>query len=97
MTSRTKNTPCPVTIVADLLSDTWTMRIIHTVLGSDYTRFCELERSLVGISTRTLTLKLKTLEHRRIIEKTDAGYSATRLGIKLRPVLKAMEQFGKQL
>lgn len=89
--------PCAITTVADLLSDTWTILIINTLLGAKHTRFCELERELVGISTRTLTLKLKTLEDEGIAIKTDHGYSATELGRKLRPVLKAMENFGKQL
>jgi DNA-binding HxlR family transcriptional regulator len=60
-------------------------------------RFCELERALEGISTRTLTVKLKKLEDEKIVLKTDDGYLLTKTGLKLRPVLKAMEQFGKSL
>lgn len=97
MKSSSKDKACPVTIVADLLSDTWTMLIIHTLLGSKYTRFCEFERALYGISTRTLTLKLKKLEDEGIIIKNDDGYSITKLGSKLSPIIKAMENFGKQL
>lgn len=88
---------CPVTTVAGLLSDTWTMLIIHTLLSGAQMRFCELERALPGISTRTLTLKLKTLEGRSIVAKSDDGYRLTALGKTLRPVVRAMEQFGKQL
>jgi len=55
--------PCPMTKTAQLLSDTWTMLIMHDLLSGSK-RFCELERSLEGISTRTLTLKLKKLEER---------------------------------
>jgi DNA-binding HxlR family transcriptional regulator len=89
--------PCVVSTVAELLSDTWTMRIIHTLLSTKRMRFCELERSLPGISTRTLTIKLKTLVEKDILSKTDEGYSMSMIGKKLRPVIKAMEQFGKQL
>lgn len=88
---------CPVTAVAGLLSDTWTMLIIHTLLSETQMRFCEIERALLGISTRTLTLKLKTLESRSIVVKTDEGYRLTPFGKTLRPVIRAMEQFGKQL
>jgi len=88
---------CPVTKVAKLLSDTWTMLIIHDLLGSKTMRFCELERSLDGISTRTLTLKLKTLEEKSILIKKDDGYSLTKTGLKLAPVVKEMEYFGKKL
>lgn len=89
--------PCSITRVAGLLSDTWTILIINTLLSSKHTRFCELERTLFGISTRTLTLKLKTLEDEGIVLKTECGYIITALGRKLRPILKAMEHFGKQL
>lgn len=88
---------CPVAAVAGLLSDVWTMRIIHSVLGMKQVRFCELERGLPGISTRTLTLKLKTLEEKGIFEKTDGGYVATVLGKKLKPVIAAMKKFGEAI
>ena len=84
---------CPIAAVASLLSDAWTMRIIHTLLGGT-ARFCELERALPGISTRTLTLKLKRLEDEGIVSKTDSGYSMTRRGKELKKVIKAMETFG---
>lgn len=88
---------CPVTDVAQLLSDPWTMLIVHNVLRDGTFRFCELERALAGISTRTLTLKLKHLEDHGIISKSDEGYTITSLGKQLRPVIQAMEQFGKKL
>jgi DNA-binding HxlR family transcriptional regulator len=88
-------TDCPVAAVAALLSDAWTMRIIHNLLGGGL-RFCELERSLAGISTRTLTLKLKHLEAEGIVEKLDAGYRLTKRGAGLRSVIRAMERFGKK-
>lgn len=90
-----KTHTCPVATVATLLSDVWTMRIIHNLLGGTM-RFCELERSLEGISTRTLTLKLKHLETEGVAEKTDAGYRLTKRGAGLRKVISAMERFGKE-
>jgi len=86
---------CPVTAVASLLSDAWTMRIIHTLMNTRAMRFCDLERALAGISTRTLTIKLTTLVEKGILFKTDDGYLLTPMGKKLKPVLKAMETFGK--
>ncbi len=90
-----KTHTCPVAAVATLLSDVWTMRIIHNLLGGTM-RFCELERSLEGISTRTLTLKLKHLEAESVIEKTETGYRLTKRGKGLRTVISAMERFGKE-
>ncbi len=85
---------CPIAAVASLLSDAWTMRIIHTLLGGT-SRFCELERALPGISTRTLTLKLKRLEDEGILTKSEDGYTVTKRGTELKKVIKAMEMFGK--
>lgn len=95
MEKHTHTSHCPVASVATLLSDPWTMQIIHTLLTEKELRFCELERTLVGISTRTLTAKLKTLEEKSILQKADSGYSLTPHGKKLKPVLKAMETFGR--
>jgi DNA-binding HxlR family transcriptional regulator len=88
---------CPVAKVADLLSDTWTMLIIRDLLVSPM-RFCELETSLEGISTRTLTLKLKKLVTEKVINKDDAThyYSITKQGQNLAEVIEAMRGYGKK-
>lgn len=87
---------CPVTKTAQLLSDTWTMLIVRELLKGPK-RFCEIERSLEGISTRTLTLKLKKLEEERIVLKTkDGGYAATERGKGLRIVESAMRRYGER-
>lgn len=88
-----KNHICPITEVAELLSDPWTIRIIHSFLKQEKNRFCELEQLLDGISTRTLTLKLKHLEDKEIISKSDSGYIITVRGKKLEPIISAMEKF----
>ena len=92
---KSTHTDCAVSKTATLLSDPWTMLIIHDLLASPL-RFCELERSLTGISTRTLTLKLKRLETEGIVEKKDeVHYSLTVLGKKLKKVISAMEAWGQ--
>lgn len=88
--------PCPVQKTATLLSDTWTMLIIRDLLEGPR-RFCELERSLEGISTRTLTLKLRKLEEDRLVKKLKNGsYSATPRGKGLRMVESAMRRYGEK-
>ena len=84
---------CPIAKVALLLSDAWTMRIIYTLLHESQ-RFCELERALTGISTRTLTLKLQKLIEEDVVIKNDLAYELTEKGKKLKGVLFAMEKFG---
>lgn len=86
---------CPITKVAALLSDTWTMLIMHALMTGPK-RFCELETSLEGISTRTLTLKLQKLSTEGLVEKTDSGtYQATKKGAGLKMVEKAMKKYGE--
>jgi DNA-binding HxlR family transcriptional regulator len=87
---------CPVTEVAKLLSDTWTMLIARTLLTGPK-RFCEIERALTGISTRTLTLKLKKLETEKVIFKNKDGlYEATEKGRGLKIVDRAMRNYGEK-
>lgn len=87
---------CPITQVAILLSDTWTMLIMHT-LADGPQRFCELETALSGISTRTLTNKLQKLTAEGLIEKTSAGaYVATKKGAGLKIIERAMKKYSEQ-
>ena len=88
---------CPIAKVASLLSDSWTMLIIRDLLRSPM-RFCELEQSLLGVSSRTLTVKLKKLVQEQVINKDDVThrYSITKQGKNLGKVLDAMAGYGKK-
>ena len=86
---------CPVTKTAALLSDVHTMLIAREMLSGPK-RFCELERAISGISTRTLAAKLKKMESERILRKTKDGiYAATKKGAALRIVERAMRKYGE--
>ncbi len=86
---------CPITRVATLLSDTWTILILHALRESPK-RFCELEKWLDGISTRTLTLKLKRLTGEKLIQKNDTGYyEVTQKGAGLKILEDAMIKYSK--
>lgn len=86
---------CPITRVASLLSDTWTMLIMHA-LTTGPKRFCELEAELNGISTRTLTLKLQKLTSEDLVEKNpDGAYRATKKGAGLKIIEKAMVKYSE--
>jgi len=79
-----------------VLSDTWTMLIMHYLIRKPM-GFCELERALDGISTRTLTLKLTKLTHEKMVTKDKEGmYTATARGKGLKTVEKAMMQYQKR-
>ncbi len=91
-----KTVKCPITKVATLLSDTWTMLIMHFLIEGPK-RFCDLEKSLTGISTRTLTLKLKKLlEDKMIIKTKNGSYSATNKGKGLKLIEDSMRKYEKK-
>ena len=46
----------------------WTLLLVRD-LADGCSRFCELERSLQGISPRTLSLRLRALEEEGIVER----------------------------
>lgn len=84
---------CPITEVAKLLSDTWTMLLLHYLIEGPK-GFCELEKKLDGISTRTLTLKLKKLTSEKLIAKTKIGtYTVTEKGKGIRLIENAMKKY----
>lgn len=85
---------CPIQNLIGILSDAWTILILRNLISSPK-RFCELEKLLAGISTRTLTLKLVKLQEEGIVEHNEHLYSLTKQGKKLNPILKEIEKVGK--
>ncbi len=70
------------------------MLIIRDLLSGPK-RFGELEASLLGISSRTLTLKLKKLEKEAMLKKIKLGsYQVTAKGKGIRAVEEAMRKYG---
>jgi DNA-binding HxlR family transcriptional regulator len=59
---------CPVCRTADIVCGKWTLLLVRE-LSEGRSRFCELERSLTGISPRTLSLRLRGLEEEGIVER----------------------------
>jgi DNA-binding HxlR family transcriptional regulator len=88
-------TDCPTAKVAALLSDQWTMLVVRDLLRAPM-RFSELLASLTGVSTRTLTLKLKRLEEMGVVVKNDPLYTITKTGAKIKPIMDEMQTYGKK-
>ncbi len=91
---------CPVCRTADLVCNKWTLLLVRE-LGEGRSRFCELERSLTGISPRTLSLRLRALEEEGIVERQTfpevpprVEYALTDKGRALRPLIEDMRAFG---
>ena len=79
----------------------WTLLVIRD-LAEDSQRFCELERSLEGISPRTLSLRLRALEEEGIVERRTypevpprVEYALTEKGRALVPLIESMRSYGK--
>jgi DNA-binding HxlR family transcriptional regulator len=93
---------CPVCRTADVVCGKWTMLVIRD-LAEGRSRFCELERSLEGISPRTLSLRLRALEEEGILERQTfpevpprVEYGLTDKGRALIPIVEAMRAYGEQ-
>ena len=93
---------CPVCRTAEVISGKWTLLIIRD-LADDALRFCELERSLEGISPRTLSLRLRELEEHGVVERRTfpevpprVTYQLTDKGTALVPLIEDMRRYGKQ-
>jgi DNA-binding HxlR family transcriptional regulator len=88
---------CAVACTADIIGSKWTAIIVHD-LSEGPRRFSELERSCPGISPRTLSERLRVLEHDGIIEKHVAArraeYELTEKGTALLPIIDEMSRFG---
>ncbi len=93
---------CPVYATADLISGKWTILIIRD-LSEGCNRFCELERSLAGISPRTLSLRLRALEEEGIVRRQTFAevpprveYALTDKGFALLPLIEDMRRYGRE-
>lgn len=78
----------------------WTLLVIRD-LAEGRSRFCELERSLRGISPRTLSLRLRALEDEGIVERQTfpevpprVEYALTDKGLALVPLIEDMRAYG---
>lgn len=93
---------CPVCATADIICGKWTLLVIRD-LAEGRSRFCELERSLAGISPRTLSLRLRALEDEGIVARQTfpevpprVEYSLTDKGSALVPLIEDMRRYGRE-
>ncbi|HZO35659.1 MAG TPA: helix-turn-helix domain-containing protein [Solirubrobacteraceae bacterium] len=91
---------CPVCLTADIVCAKWTLLLVRD-LSEGRSRFCELERSLAGISPRTLSLRLRALEEEGIVERLSypevpprVEYALTEKGRDLLPIVEDMRRYG---
>ena len=92
---------CPVCRTANIVCGKWTLLIIRD-LSEGRSRFCELERSLAGISPRTLSLRLRSLEEEGVVARQTfpevpprVEYALTDKGMALLPIIDSMRAYGR--
>jgi DNA-binding HxlR family transcriptional regulator len=98
----TSDPTCPVCLTADVVCGKWTLLLVRD-LSEGTSRFCELERSLAGISPRTLSLRLRALEEEGVVERHTYAevpprveYQLTEKGRDLLPIIESMRAYGEQ-
>lgn len=93
---------CPVVATAQVVSGKWTLLVLRD-LAVGPCRFTELQRSLVGISTRTLAIRLRELEEAGVVAREEYAeapprveYCLTDRGRELVPIVDAMRSVGER-
>lgn len=93
---------CPIQFVLGILGSKWSVLILQELLKSDR-RTHELLEALPGISSKTLTLRLRQLEKHGLLARQvfpevppHVEYSLTDKGLEVQPVMMALQQLGEQ-
>jgi DNA-binding HxlR family transcriptional regulator len=91
---------CPVAKTLKMVGSRWSLLLIHNLFDGKK-RFGELQRSLEGISPKTLSLRLQELEQAGVIDKKifaevplHVEYSLTEKGKSLEDMFKVMAEWG---
>ena len=95
-----RRSPCPVACALDIFGDKWTLLVIRDlILGRS--RFKDFASSPESVPTNILSDRLRRLMEHGVIPQTPAAegskhqaYVLTEKGEALRPILKAMRQWG---
>lgn len=95
-----RRSPCPVACSLDIVGDRWTLLVVRDlILGRS--RFKDFAASPEGIPTNILSERLTRLLRHRIVEQVRVkdtpkrlAYRLTEKGEALRPMLKAMRDWG---
>jgi DNA-binding HxlR family transcriptional regulator len=94
---------CPIEYTIALIGSKWSIGILRELLKGDR-RTHELAEALPGISSKTLTLRLRMLEKHGIIQRKvypeippHVEYSLTEKGRELQPAIAILKQVGQRL
>mgnify|MGYP000119283740 FL=1 len=97
-----KNLPaCSVETTLMLIGDKWKVLILRDLMPGTK-RFGELKKSLGSVSQKVLTAQLRDMEENGLVNRKvypevppRVEYSLTDLGMSLKPVLDALQDWGE--
>jgi DNA-binding HxlR family transcriptional regulator len=94
---------CPVARTLDAIGERWTVLILRDLFLHGPRRFQDFQESLGGLAPNTLSARLKDLEARGLVARRAYSehpprleYHLTEKGKSLRPVLKALREWGNR-
>lgn len=102
MVSKEEMPECPVATCVSLIGSKWKLLILRNLMSRPW-RFNELKKDLNGISQKVLTESLRSMEEDGLITRTvypevpaHVEYALSDLGESMRPIIAAMEKWGKK-
>lgn len=94
---------CPIAAALEVIGEKWSLLILRDLFRHGPQRFQQLEASVTGIASNTLSTRLKALEAREVIASRlysqhppRPEYYLTEKGRALGPVLKALHGWGER-
>lgn len=92
---------CPVELFCDVMGSKWKILIIWDLRNRSL-RFCELQKKMHNVNSKTLTAHLRDLEELKVISRTvfpevppRVEYSLTDYGKDLLPVFDDVRNWGR--
>lgn len=102
MAARARRSRCPVACTLDVLGDKWSLLVIRDIMRGKR-RYAEFLASPEGIPTNILADRLKRLTGQGVIRSRKYterpprfDYELTAKGEDLRPIMRAMVEWGVQ-
>jgi len=95
---------CPVARSLDIIGDKWSILIIRNLVLDGPHRYQDFANALPSVSPTTLSARLKSLQAHGLIQREvlethppKTIYTLTKLGEEMKPVVRALRQFGGHL
>ncbi|MBN9388016.1 MAG: helix-turn-helix transcriptional regulator [Chloroflexi bacterium] len=82
---------CPYRQVVDLLSNKWSILVMHLLKGGPR-RFVFLQRHITGLSQKMLTQTLRELERNGLVKRTVYAEVPPRVEYELTPLGQTMQE-----